>query len=74
MGLYTISYSAAHVVAPFLGTTIIAAYGFATLWWAMGVMAVVTAAGFMWVIGVLEREKQETLSAAVSDVPGFTTG
>jgi len=74
MGLYTISYSAAHVVAPFLGTTIIAAYGFATLWWAIAVMAVVTAAGFLWVIGKLERERQETQPAMISNVRKFTTG
>jgi predicted MFS family arabinose efflux permease len=58
MGLYTISYSAAHVVAPFLGTTIIAAYGFATLWWAMGVLAVITSMGLYWVVQKIERERQ----------------
>ncbi|MDX5480919.1 MAG: MFS transporter [Hymenobacteraceae bacterium] len=59
MGLYTISYSAAHVVAPFLGTTIIAAYGFGTLWWFTGILAVITAAGFIWVIGKLEQGKRK---------------
>lgn len=66
MGLYTISYAAAHVIAPFLGTTVIAAYGFPTLWWATGVLAVITALGLYWVVGKIEQDrlKQQPVLAA----------
>ncbi|MHA6248966.1 MFS transporter [Pontibacter sp. CAU 1760] len=57
MGLYTISYAAAHVIAPYLGTTIIAAYSFATLWWATGGLSVVTAAGLFWVVHQMEKQR-----------------
>ncbi|GEO06817.1 MFS transporter [Adhaeribacter aerolatus] len=47
MGLYSLSYSAAHILAPYLGTSIVAAYGFTTLWWLAGIFSVLTAIGFM---------------------------
>lgn len=46
MGLYTLSYSIAHVIAPLAGTRIIEKYGFETLWWLIALAAVVLAAGF----------------------------
>ena len=73
MGLYTISYSAAHVIAPFLGTTIISAYGFTTLWWATGGLAIGTAIGLYWVVKKMEKqrlEKQIAASEAESVVVG----
>jgi predicted MFS family arabinose efflux permease len=57
MGLYTISYAAAHVLAPFLGTTIIAAHGFAMLWWACGGLAIVAAVGLYLVIHQMEKQR-----------------
>ncbi len=57
MGLYTISYAAAHVVSPYLGTSIIAAYGFSTLWWACGILTIVTALGFYFVIHQMEKQR-----------------
>ncbi|WP_162052025.1 MFS transporter [Pontibacter pamirensis] len=60
MGLYTISYAAAHVIAPLLGTTIISTYSFATLWWVIGVMAVITAIGLYWVVQKIENERKES--------------
>ncbi|MFD2248143.1 MFS transporter [Pontibacter ruber] len=56
MGLYTISYSVAHVVAPYLGTSIVSKFGFDTLWWSTGGMAIVTAIGFYTVIKMMERQ------------------
>ena len=47
MGLYSLSYSAAHILAPYLGTTVVAHYGFTTLWWLAGIFSVLTAIGFM---------------------------
>lgn len=57
MGLYTISYAAAHVASPYLGTSIIAAYGFDTLWWACGGLSVITALGFYFVIHQMEKQR-----------------
>ncbi|MCC9136189.1 MFS transporter [Pontibacter silvestris] len=69
MGLYTIAYSAAHVIAPFLGTHIIAAYGFSTLWWATGGLAIVTALGIYFVVQAMERHRsdRETIAALAVD-------
>jgi predicted MFS family arabinose efflux permease len=47
MGLYSLSYSAAHILAPYLGTSVVANYGFYTLWWMAGIFSVLTAIGFM---------------------------
>ncbi|WP_439881642.1 MDR family MFS transporter [Pontibacter sp. MBLB2868] len=73
IGLYTISYSVAHVIAPFLGTTIIAAYGFTTLWWSTGALALVTAIGFYWVIGKIEPNKR-TLKPIVAAGGSMVSG
>ncbi|TXK45891.1 MFS transporter [Pontibacter qinzhouensis] len=59
MGLYTISYAAAHVVAPLLGTSIISAFGFSTLWWAMGGMAVLSATGLYLVVQAMEKQRYD---------------
>jgi predicted MFS family arabinose efflux permease len=56
MGLYTLSYSAAHIISPFLGTNIIADFGFRTLWWTLGGMSVIAATGFYLLIPRLQRE------------------
>ncbi|MCJ8166482.1 MFS transporter [Pontibacter sp. E15-1] len=72
MGLYTISYAAAHVIAPFLGTTIIAAYGFATLWWVTGILAALTAVGLYWVVLRMEKQlqpMQETAAGQPASLP-----
>ena len=47
MGLYSLSYSAAHILAPYLGTTVVANFGFTTLWWLAGIFSVFTAIGFL---------------------------
>jgi predicted MFS family arabinose efflux permease len=46
MGFYNLSFSASFILGPFLGTSLIDQYGFDTLWWAGGALALVTAAGF----------------------------
>ena len=56
MGLYTLSYSAAHIISPFLGTNIIADFGFETLWWTLGGMSVIAATGFYFLVPRLQRE------------------
>ncbi len=54
MGLYTISYAAAHVVAPYMGTTIASKYSFDTLWWVLGVFAIVVSIGLYFVVKRIE--------------------
>jgi predicted MFS family arabinose efflux permease len=46
MGINALCFSIAHILSPFLGTRIVATFGFATLWWATGVVMVITAVGF----------------------------
>ena len=67
MGLYTISYAAAHVIAPFLGTTIIAFYSFATLWWGTAALAILTAAGSYWVVKQMEAQRQRLQDIGATD-------
>lgn len=46
MGLYGMAYSASNVVAPFIGTQVIAAFGYSALWALMSAMSAVTLLGF----------------------------
>ncbi|MBP6825142.1 MAG: MFS transporter [Saprospiraceae bacterium] len=50
MALYTMAYSVANILAPLFGTQIIAAWGYATLWNLLAVLACVTWIGF-WILG-----------------------
>lgn len=74
MGLYTISYAAAHVVAPYLGTTLAATFGFATLWWVMGALAVVTALAIYFVVQHMEQERESKITLAASSQKGIAIG
>ncbi|NEM98694.1 MFS transporter [Pontibacter burrus] len=65
MGLYTISYAAAHVVAPYMGTTIAARHGFDTLWWVLSAFAIVVSVGLYFVVKRIDR-KQVPERVAVS--------
>jgi predicted MFS family arabinose efflux permease len=49
MGLYTISFAVALILAPYLGSRIIANYGFEILWWGTGCIALLIAIGFYFV-------------------------
>ncbi|MDX5347867.1 MAG: MFS transporter, partial [Hymenobacteraceae bacterium] len=55
MGLYTLSYSLAHVLGPYLGTSIIASFGFNTLWWCAGALCLFTAVGFYFLVPKLKE-------------------
>jgi MFS family permease len=46
MGLYGMAYSISNVIAPFIGTQVIAAYGYSALWCLMMIMSALTFAGF----------------------------
>ncbi|MFC5271447.1 MFS transporter [Adhaeribacter terreus] len=60
MGLYTLSYSAAHIISPYLGTNIIASFGFETLWWTLGGMSIIAATGFYLLVPKLQWESSQT--------------
>ena len=49
MGMYGLSFSVGHIVAPILGMHLAEMYGFMTLWHVMGVMSLVSALGVLWV-------------------------
>jgi len=49
MGLYTISFSIALIIAPYLGSRIIANFGFEELWWGTGILSIFVAIGFYFV-------------------------
>jgi predicted MFS family arabinose efflux permease len=46
MALYSMAYAVSNVVAPMMGTQIIAAFGFSTLWVVSGIIAVIAMLGF----------------------------
>ncbi|WP_207435308.1 MFS transporter [Sabulibacter ruber] len=50
MALYSLSYSAAHIIGPYVGTTVIDNFGFDTLWWGGSALSVVAAVGFYVVV------------------------
>lgn len=50
MGLYTMAYSVANILAPLFGTQIIAAWGYAALWYMLIGLAGITWIGF-WILG-----------------------
>jgi predicted MFS family arabinose efflux permease len=47
MGLYTMSYSVSHIIAPTLGMGIASRFGFSTLWWGLGAVSLVAFFGYM---------------------------
>jgi predicted MFS family arabinose efflux permease len=46
LAVYSMAYSAAHTLAPLVGTLVVAQAGFATLWWLIGGVSVVCFWGF----------------------------
>lgn len=58
MGLYGMAYSVSNVIAPLLGTQVIAAFGYNTLWLILMLMSAVAFVGF----GYLERKNKTQFS------------
>ncbi len=56
MALYTMAYSVANIIAPFLGTQVIAIWGYHTLWYVVSGLALATFAGFF----ILEKRSGGT--------------
>ena len=59
MALYTMAYSVANIIAPIMGTQVIALWGFNTLWYMLGVICAFTWVGF-W---LLERKTEKEVEA-----------
>ncbi|SFH29710.1 MFS transporter [Pontibacter chinhatensis] len=74
LGLYTISYAAAHVVAPYLGTTIASRYSFDTLWWILSVFAIAVSIGLYFVVQHIERERLSGKAKIAASEKGVTVG
>ncbi|MNY81801.1 hypothetical protein D3C86_2235580 [compost metagenome] len=47
MGVNALSFSAAHIFSPFLGTRIASEYSFETLWYGTAIVLLLTAIGFL---------------------------
>jgi predicted MFS family arabinose efflux permease len=46
--LYSMSWSAAQIIAPFLGSNVIFYGGFTLLWWVLGAVSMLSAIGYWW--------------------------
>ena len=61
MGFYSLAYSTAFILGPLLGTSIISHFGFTTLWWSGGGLALFTALGFYLILQKMQiNEKPVT--------------
>jgi predicted MFS family arabinose efflux permease len=61
MGLYGMAYSVSNVIAPFIGTQVIAAFGYSALWLLMCAMSAVAFGGF-WYLEQKNREKNDQIA------------
>jgi predicted MFS family arabinose efflux permease len=60
MALYSMTYAVAQIVAPVLGSQVVARAGFSVLWWVIGGLAAVSAGGF-WLLK--RRFQRNTLTS-----------
>jgi predicted MFS family arabinose efflux permease len=59
LGLYSFSYAAAFILAPYLGTQLTARFGFSTLWWVLGIISAFTALGFYLLLPRMQPKQHE---------------
>lgn len=57
MGMYTMAYSVAFILAPYLGMEMVNHHGFSALWWAAAAVSVITAYGFYAVVRRIEKQE-----------------
>ena len=69
LGLYSFSYAAAFILAPYLGTQLVAHFGFSTLWWVLGIISAATALGFSLLLPRMQAEQEATSPAARQATP-----
>jgi predicted MFS family arabinose efflux permease len=55
MGVFTLSYSVAFVIGPYLGSSIITHFGFSALWWFTAVLSALTALGLLCLVSQMEQ-------------------
>ena len=48
-GIYSTAWSAAFILSPIIGTTLITHFGFNVLWWTMGALSIITLTG-LWLV------------------------
>lgn len=60
MALYSMSWSVAQIASPMLGTRIIDSFGFSTLWYTLGGLALASFIGFRWLEGLKQKERRHT--------------
>jgi predicted MFS family arabinose efflux permease len=53
--LYTMSWSAAQILAPALGSQMIFHGGFKLLWWVLGALCLLTSVGFVWLYNMTDN-------------------
>lgn len=68
MGMNSLSFSAAHILSPILGTAIAAKFGYANLWEITAVLSIVTAGGFAWNLNRMEKDNSVKTIQVVEEV------
>ena len=68
MAIFTMSYSAAHILSAKIGMTVVDHYGYATNWLVMGVLGLVGTASGYWVYHMVQLEKASH-PEQVRDIP-----
>jgi predicted MFS family arabinose efflux permease len=59
MGMYSLAFSVSHIFSPYMGTYTIEHWGFETLWWITGLVSLVTAAGFYFLMKRIKVSSSE---------------
>lgn len=62
MSYYSMSFAAARVLAPLLGLAVVDVYGFETLWWYSGVVALLSATGFFYSTSIIEQRSKNPVA------------
>jgi predicted MFS family arabinose efflux permease len=57
MAIFTMSYSAAHILSAKIGMNVVDRYGYAANWWVMGLLGLVGTASGYWVYRLVQQEK-----------------
>ncbi len=71
MGLNSLSFSAAHILSPILGTAVAARFGYDSLWEITAVLSIITAGGIAWNLSRMERGRSRKLIPVAEEVNDF---
>ncbi|WP_448697920.1 MDR family MFS transporter [Mucilaginibacter sp. AW1-3] len=64
-GLFTMSWSAAQIAAPLIGSKVIAHVNYQALWWLMGILCGIASLGFILLYRFASRKEQAIMAQAV---------